>query len=104
MAEVSWSLKAEADLQAIEEYIAKDSDLRAVALVDRLVEAVERLIDSPKIGRIVPEFGREDLREVVCRGYRLVYLVSGDSVTILRVVHGARDLRGMAIREPWDLP
>ncbi|MBI2197833.1 MAG: type II toxin-antitoxin system RelE/ParE family toxin [Candidatus Rokubacteria bacterium] len=48
-------------------------------------------------------FGREDLREVLFRGYRIVYWLRGDTVTVLRVVHGARDLAGLAEREPWQL-
>jgi plasmid stabilization system protein ParE len=58
---------------------------------------------APRIGRVVPEFGREDLREVLFRGYRIVYLLRGDTVTVPRVVHGARDLAGLAGREPWEL-
>lgn len=37
------------------------------------------------------------------RGYRVVYLVQGAVITILRVVHGARDLADLARREPWTL-
>lgn len=102
MAEISWSLTAGNDLQKIEEFIAKDSALHAVAFVDRLIESAEKLKTSPHIGRIVPEFNRQDLREVLCRGYRVVYLSSSDTVTVLRVVHGARDLAALARREPWD--
>ena len=102
MAEISWSLTAGSDLQKIEEFIAKDSVLHAVAFVDRLIESAEKLKASPNIGRIVPEFSRQDLREVLFRGYRVVYLSSPETVTVLRVVHGARDLAELARREPWD--
>ncbi len=102
MAEIRWSLKAETDLQAIEEFIAKDSALPAVALVNRLVKAVESLAVAPKLGRVVPELAQERVREIVCRGYRLVYLVEQEDVTVLRVVHGARDFGSLARREPWD--
>lgn len=103
MAELRWSLTAGDDLREIEEYIASDSVLHAVNFVDRLVESAGRLGAAPRIGRVVPEFGREDLREVLFRGYRIVYLLRGDTVTVLRVVHGARDLAGLAEREPWEL-
>jgi plasmid stabilization system protein ParE len=33
----------------------------------------------------------------------MVYLLKDDTVTILRVVHGARDLVELARREPWDI-
>ncbi len=101
MAEVRWSLTANNDLQQIEDFIARDSALHAINFVDRLVESAGKLQKSPQIGRVVPEFGRSDLREVLFRGYRLVYLLKDGVVTILRVVHGARNLAALAEREPW---
>ena len=103
MAVVRWSLAAEHDLQLIEDFVAGDSPLRAVAFVDRLVQSVGVLAVAPHLGRMVPELQREDLRELIFRGYRLVYLDRESEVTILRVVHGARDLRSLAQREPWEL-
>jgi hypothetical protein len=35
--------------------------------VDRIVESAETLLKTPQIGRIVPEFTRPDLREVIFR-------------------------------------
>jgi toxin ParE1/3/4 len=101
MAEVRWSLTAGHDLQQIEDFIARDSVLHAVNFIDRLIESTEKLQKSPQIGRVVPEFGRLDLREVLFKGYRLVYLLKDGSVTILRVVHGARNLAALAERESW---
>lgn len=102
MAEIRWSLTAERDLREIEDFIARDAPLRAVAFINRLVEAVENLDRAPLLGR-TPEFQREDLRELIFRAYRVVYRLEGaGQLTILRVVHGARELRGPAGREPWD--
>ncbi len=103
MAEIRWSLAAERDLRLIEEFIARDSPLPAVAFVNRLVSAAASLEKSPRLGRIVPEFQQADPRELIVRGYRLVYLLQESDVTILRVVHDARDLSSLANREPWDL-
>ncbi|MBA5867443.1 MAG: type II toxin-antitoxin system RelE/ParE family toxin [Nitrospira sp. CR1.3] len=103
MAQVRWSVTSETDLQDIEDFIARDSVLHAVTFVGRIVELAERLLKSPQIGRIVPEFNRPDLREVILRGYRIVYLLQNGEILILRVVHGARDLSTLVHREPWDL-
>lgn len=101
MAEVRWALTAEEDLQAIENFIAKDSVLHAVNFIDRLIAVAAQLAVSPRLGRVVPEFNREDLRELLFRAYRIVYQVRGETVTVLRVVHGARDLVRLVRREPW---
>ncbi len=103
MAQVRWSLTAGTDLQEIEDFIARDSVLHAITFVERIVESAETLLNNPHIGRVVPEFNRQDLREVLYRGYRIVYLVQNDAALILRVVHGARDLLKLTRREPWDL-
>ena len=43
-------------------------------------------------GRRVPEFDRDDLREMIKRGYRIVYLVSDEQIEILTVSEGHRQL------------
>jgi toxin ParE1/3/4 len=103
MAQIRWSLTAGNDLQDIEDFIARDSVLHAITFIDRVIESAETFLKTPHIGRIVPEFNRPDLREVIFRGYRIVYFLQDHEVLILRVVHGARDLLALVRREPWDL-
>ena len=103
MAQVRWSLTAGNDLQDIEDFIARDSVLHAITFVDRIVESAETLLKTPQIGRMVPEFNRSDLRELIFRGYRIVYLLQDNKVLVLRVVNGARGLPALVRREPWDI-
>jgi toxin ParE1/3/4 len=103
MAEVRWSLTASQDLQELEDFIGRDSILHAINFIDRVVESAERLQEAPQLGRVVPEFGRDDLRELLFRGHRVVYLVRDEVVTVLRVVHGARDLADLVRQEPWEI-
>jgi len=103
MAQVRWSLTAGDDLQDIEDFISRDSVLHAITFVDRVVESAETLLKTPRIGRMVPEFNRPDLRELIFRNYRIVYHMQNEEVFILRVVHGSRDLLALVRREPWDI-
>lgn len=103
MAKVRWSLTAGDDLRELEDFIARDSVLHAIQFIDRIVESAETLQITPQLGRIVPEFSRPDLRELLFRGYRVVYLLKDEYVTILRVVHGARELVELVRREPWEI-
>lgn len=103
MAQIVWTEKASSHLQAIYEFIAHDSPIYAERLVGSLVKATLKLQDVPHCGRIVPEFNDPNLREVVFRNYRVVYRVAHPSVlTILAVVHGARDFVPALSRE-WDV-
>lgn len=67
MAEVRWSLAAESDLRSIEEFVARESPLRAVGFLDRLIRSVGGLEAAPRRGRVVPEYERPDLSEVIFR-------------------------------------
>ena len=94
MVRIRWSDEAAADLEAIHVFIARDSARYASAVCAELVEAVDQLRVFPRSGRVVPEFQREDIREVLRGSYRIVYrLVEPALVEIVTVFHGARLLR-----------
>jgi len=59
------SPRAAADLEAIREHIAYDSELYADRTVSQLGAAPSRLIQFPELGRVVPELGQPDLRELI---------------------------------------
>ena len=89
-----WSREAGENLVEIEEFIARDSVERAVCFVDALIEHVEvMLVDNPHSGRVVPEIGHPGIRELIYRGYRIVYRVSGKRMEILTVFESHRRLR-----------
>ncbi|MBI5460759.1 MAG: type II toxin-antitoxin system RelE/ParE family toxin [Gammaproteobacteria bacterium] len=92
---IRWSDIAEADLNQLYDYIARDVPYYAEQFVDRLIEAVGVLRDHPKIGRRVPEAeDRDDVRELIFQSYRVIYLLETEQVYILAVIHGSRDLAG----------
>jgi len=100
---IAWSDVAEADLGDLYDYIARDVPYYAEQFVDRLIDAVGALTDHPRLGRRVPEAEeREDVRELIFQGYRIIYLVETGQVHILTVIHGSRDLAGQAAK-PWDI-
>jgi len=100
VARLIWSPSAIGDLADICAYIGRDSEYYARLFAQRVVAATEALVQFPEIGRIVPEFGRHDLRELLFQKYRIVYRVKRDEVQIAAVVHGARLLAD--IEEPEE--
>lgn len=102
---MTWSPRSIGDLEAIAAYISQDSTAYADIVVRRIVAAVDRLRSFPRSGRIVPEFGRADLREVIVRPYRVVYRVREGAVEIATVVHAARLFRHLP-EDPavWERP
>ena len=85
-----WTEKAAADSLAIHSYIAERSEAYADAVYERTLERPRQLMDHPRSGSIVPEFERDDIRELFIHSFRLIYLVLPDEVQILTVIHGSR--------------
>ncbi len=95
---IDWSPQAQADLIAIHDYIAEDSPVNAVRMVNRLIGRVRQLRVFARSGRRVPELDAETMREVIEAPYRVIYRVAGQRVEILTIVHSARLLRA----PPWS--
>ena len=68
-----WSPAARDDLHDIVVFIARDNSRRAMSFGYELISATDRLHDYPEAGRIVPEYEHQLLREIIFRGYRIVY-------------------------------
>ena len=92
MAQVSWSPSSLLDLDSIAEFIARDSAHYAGLFVQSIVTHVQKLSEFPLSGRVVPEYGREELREFIFENYRIVYRVRGDLIEVAAVVHGSKQL------------
>ncbi len=94
MGQVVWARAAVTNLRKIYAYVAQDSPARAAKLVQRLKEASRPLAYTPRLGRVVPDFRREEFRELVTiKPYRIIYTVRGDDCTVVAVIHGRRDLK-----------
>jgi addiction module RelE/StbE family toxin len=99
---IRWSEIAEADLYDIYDYIARDVPYYAEQFIDKLIESTDRLEVHPRIGRQVPEAdGRDDVRELIFQGYRIIYTIQKEQLHILTVIHGSRDLAGQE-NKPWE--
>jgi plasmid stabilization system protein ParE len=93
MAELIWSPAALRDLEAIADYIAKDSTERAKLVVNRIFAATQQLVSFPQSGRVIPEIEHPDCREIFYSVYRIMYRIENNAVWITGIVHGARDWR-----------
>jgi plasmid stabilization system protein ParE len=83
-----WTEHAVTQLAALAEFISLDSPVYAEQVVDRIVARLEQARRHPASGRMVLEFGREDVRELIEPPYRLVYRVRADAVEVLSILHG----------------
>jgi len=94
---VVWSPRAVDDVDAIAAYIAEDSEAYAASVVRTILDKARGLSEFPYVGRVVPEFGDEAIREVFAYSYRIIYEIDANEITIAAVIHGKR-LLGLAIK------
>jgi toxin ParE1/3/4 len=89
MGKIIWTEKAASHLEAIHEYISRDSIVYANRFIKTLISKTQILKTFPNSGRVLPELQDETIREIIYQNYRIVYRVSKhDAVTILAVIQG----------------
>ena len=82
---VVFTVHAVSRLRQILAYIATDSPVNAVTVVDRIIT---RALDTLSFrGRRVPEYDQENVREVGEPPYRIIYRVTANVVQILTIMH-----------------
>ena len=89
---VSWTDRAFDHLLQVRDHLSLTSGVYAERTVDRLVSRSEQLGAFPTSGRRVPEYARDDVREVIESPYRIIYRVGPSRLDVLAVVHGRRVL------------
>ncbi len=89
---VRWTDRALAHVREIENYIAADSPASGEKMVASIFQAIDRLRRFPQSGRSAGEWNRRPYREIIEPPYRILYEIQGDTVFILAVVHGRRDV------------
>src|SRR5713101_244584 len=92
MARLLFTENAERDLVEIGSFIARDNTANADRFIVRLEQHCHRLAARPLLGRARGELA-EGLRSVAYGRYVIFYRPLDDGVEIVRVLHGARDLR-----------
>lgn len=86
-----FSRAANADLEKIGEWIARDNPCRAAEFVVELEQTCQRLVDFPSGGEIVGRYRKEAVRRKLHGEYLVLYTIRQDTIFIVRVIHGAQD-------------
>ena len=74
--------------RAIGATLARDSEAFAKRVKERLLDAVERVVSVPRIGRVVREVGDERIRELLFQTFRIVYRAEPGRILVLSVLLG----------------
>jgi toxin ParE1/3/4 len=83
--------EADNDLMQIFSYLSQRSPQATQSLLDEINRRFVNLESFPLLGASRPDLG-QDVRSAVVSPYMVLYAVRRDHVTILRVLHGGRDI------------
>ncbi|GLQ32609.1 type II toxin-antitoxin system RelE/ParE family toxin [Litoribrevibacter albus] len=91
---ISFSASAVEDLKSIKEYYSEQGVPQiGQDFVASIIEHVETLATHPEIGRVVPEFNDESIRELIHSPFRVVYLRESQAIKVIRVWRSERLLK-----------
>jgi toxin ParE1/3/4 len=85
------SAAAKRDLANIWEYIAPYSMKGASRTIREIYATFSLLADTPAVGRVRPDLGGE-LRSFPVAEYLILYRYSDTMLSIVRILHAARDI------------
>lgn len=90
---IFFSKSAIKDLEQIKEYyLDQGVPYIGIDFITAIVEHVETLTKHPDIGRMVPEFNDELIRELIHVPFRVVYLRESKKIKVIRVWRSERIL------------
>ena len=95
---VAWSPEALEDLEAIAEFIGRDSRFYAQAVVSKVLAIGASVASFPEAGRVVPELDDRLIRERFVYSYRVIYRTEPERVLVIAVIHGKRLLESLGDR------
>jgi toxin ParE1/3/4 len=84
--------RCDRDLFEIAVYIGRDNPAAADNLIDTIDEKFSLLAQFPRLGRDRSELA-DDMRSFPVGNYVIFYRALRDGIIVLRVLHGARNLR-----------
>lgn len=91
--------EAQSDLEAISDYIGRESPVAAKRVRTTLRRGMRKLAETPGIGHLRDDLVDEPLRFWRVYSYLIVYRAEPRPIQILRVLHGARDLAALLASE-----
>lgn len=88
---IIWSPKAKQDLDSTIDIISKDKASAAILWSQKIYKKVSRLQRFPHSGRMVPELGRPEIRELIVGNFRIIYKINSQ-ISVLTIFRGTKNL------------
>jgi len=89
---IYFTTRSKYDIAEIVEYISQDNPQAARSWANSIFDEIRKLNDFHRIGRIVPEYSEDTIREIIKGQYRIVYKINQaeEEIDIIAVHHSKR--------------
>jgi len=104
--EVIWTQEALERLEDIQYYLAVEQKASQAAgsMISKIISRTPQISEMHFSGRAVPDYEDPKVREQLENPYRIIYLISSDSIYILSVMHQRQLLPKMReLKEAADI-
>jgi len=87
-----WAPQAREQVADAFTYISAERPSAALRWFDEVVDRAGSLSAFPDMGRMMPEVGRPEVREILVQPYRLIYRRDPERIVIIGVFHSHQDV------------
>ena len=91
--------EARSDLEQIADYIARNSPARAESFILELIAKARQLGELPSGFPLVPRYEHLGIRRRAHGNYAIFYRVETDRVSVIHILHSARDYEALLFPE-----
>jgi plasmid stabilization system protein ParE len=85
---IKFSKQAKKDIIEIFNFISLNNPQNTKQFKDKLIQKCKEILVFPNSGRLVPELNQTIFREIIYKGYRIVYLATHNDIIILTIFNG----------------
>lgn len=91
---IIFSSLAKSDLEEIIKFISDDKPIAAKNWANSIKDTINKLEQFPRLGRVVPEYSEDSIREIIKGQYRIVYKIDEkkNNIVIITIHHSKRVL------------
>lgn len=82
---IRWSDGALQDIDDVCAYVSQKKPENAAIMADKIEKSVQHLLVDPYIGRKIPEYNQEHLRERIVDGFRILYRITPEQIEIIAI-------------------
>ncbi len=86
-----WTDRGFSDLVRLYEFLAPVNPVAAAKVIQSLTEGAARLVEFPRIGERLEQYGPREVRRLLVGRYELRYEVQEGALDILRIWHTRED-------------